>query len=999
MYRKNDGKNHDNGELKTMSEGSLQSKMDKLIEALYSIFQLEDSNLDFGIYRLRNIKAKEISNFIKTELNIFINEHFNKADPSYKFTENDKGTIYDLLLTFFSRYYDKGDFLPKRRYSKNEKYHLPYNGEETYFYWVNYDQYYIKTYETIRDYSFIIGDNKFNFIIEKGDSENEKGNNKEQRKRYPIFTGCINRLNGLIRISFNNRSLTESEEKAILETTNKQSITLETIIQYNAYLMRSSKELQSFQDLFESHKLITDEKTEKTELDFHLSKFIGRNTSDYFIHKNLSAYLQNELMDFIKNEVISLNFENLESLQKTHFKIQIFKKISEKIISFLSQIEDFQKRLWEKTKFILKTDYLITLDLIHEDYYPKIIENQAQINHWQDLNLLDVNNPLRNHPQESLEKKTSKKQSGNASLDSFAPNRDNVKEKKENKASMLNKSIEYLKSHPSLMLDTKFFDDDFKLEILSKIQDLDKKIDGILMNSDNFHALKMLLGKYNHQISCIYIDPPYNTGNDEFIYKDGFQHSSWLSMMHSRITLANSLLSEKGLFFTSLDDHEIYHFKLLMDKIFGEENFLANVIWYSTKSVTNTALISLSHTYTPIYAKNLEYYTKNRTEFRLTEDGEGFSNPDNDPRGPWKADNFQVGGWRPNQQYEIVNPKTGKTYKPNPGNSWKNDYTTYLELVKENRIVFGVKGDAGPMRKRFLSEAKERGKVTHTMWIDLDTTSNATKNLKNMFGEAVFNNPKPTNLIERILQLAVKDKEIVLDFFAGSGTTAEATIRLNNQEKTKRKYILVEMGSYFDRVLKSRIQKVIYSDNWKEGKPENGQSTKNHIIKYHYLEDFEDSIRNIRFKDTQGTVIQSDDYKLNYMLDYESKDSPVFLNIDSLNRPFEYTLSAQLDGKVADVRVDLIETFNYALGIEVLRIERKIDRSRCYLIIKGTRQEKKVIVIWTTKDETFDPVRDKEFTESEILSKERFEEIYVNGNSLIENAIALDKIFKAKLSA
>ena len=985
--------------MENLIEESVQEKIEKLKNALNSIFQLENSNLDYGIYRLKNIKSNEIRIFINLDLITFINEYFNKADPDIKLTEFDKGAIYDMLFTFFSRYYDSGDFLPKRRYSKSEKYFLPYNGEDVYFHWINADQYYIKSYDSFHDYSFKLQNRTFIFIITQANENHEKSNNKEAKKRYPIFSGSVIESNNEIKIDFELRILTESEEKKIMEMNNSKTITTDLIIKYNALIIRECKELIYIKDLFTAHKTISGEYSEFSEIEYHLSKFIGKNSSDYFIHKDLGRFLQNELQYYIKNELLSNNFYDLKQIKKNLYSINLFKEIAGKIIAFLAQIEDFQKRLWEKTKFILGTQYLLTLDVIPEKYYPEILKNQKQIQHWKDLNLLEnasesnkekekekENQKEKEKMNEQSKKKADKKQIKNTSLDSFTS--DNNSEI----------SIDYLKSHPSLMVDTKYFDDNFKYEILSTISDLDNNIDGILINSDNFHALKLLLGKYRDKIACIYIDPPYNTGNDEFVYKDGFQHSSWLSMMFSRVKLTFNLLSEKGLFFTSLDDHEIYHYKLMMDKIFGEENFLANIIWYSTKSVTNTALISLSHTYTPIYAKNLDYYTKNRTEFRLSEDGEGFSNPDNDPRGPWKADNFQVGGWRPNQQYEITNPKTGKIYKPNPGNSWKNDYKTYLELVKENRIVFGVSGDAGPMRKRFLSEAKERGKVTHTMWNDLDTTSNATKYLKNMFGESVFNNPKPTNLIERILQLAVKENEIILDFFAGSGTTADAVIRLGNQEKTKRKYILIEMGAYFDSVVKSRIEKIIYSDTWKEGKPETGQSTKHHIIKYHHLEDFEDSIRNLHFIEMDGKKKGSTDYRIRYMLDFESKDSSVFLNCDQLNFPFEYVLSTYFSGAIQDLRVDLVETFNYIMGIEVSSIERKFNGSQMYLIIKGKRNDKKIIVIWTTKDQTFDPVQDKEFTESEILSHEQFEEIYVNGNSLINNAISLDKIFKSKIN-
>ena len=366
--------------------------------------------------------------------------------------------------------------------------------------------------------------------------------------------------------------------------------------------------------------------------------------------------------------------------------------------------------------------------------------------------------------------------------------------------------------------------------------------ENIFIEGENLDVLKVLQKSYFNSIKMIYIDPPYNTGND-FVYNDNFKqdlkdyqeksgelddegnlklafkknskenghfHSKWLNMMLPRLHLAKNLLKDDGVIFISIDDNEQAQLKLLCDEVFGEENFIADVIWNSTKSVTNTALISVSHTYTLIYAKNIDYYIKNREKFRLPEDGEGFSNPDNDPRGEWKADPFQVGGWRPNQQYEIVNPKTGKVYTPNEGASWKNDYEKYQELVKDNRIIFGKTGDGAPLRKRFKWEAEERGKVTKTIWDDVETTTNGTQLLKKMFdGTAVFSNSKPIGLLQRILSLSTEknSNDIILDFFSGSGTTAHAIMELN-KDGGNRKFIVVQLPEQLDP--KDKEQKIAY---------------------------------------------------------------------------------------------------------------------------------------------------------------------------------------------
>jgi len=359
--------------------------------------------------------------------------------------------------------------------------------------------------------------------------------------------------------------------------------------------------------------------------------------------------------------------------------------------------------------------------------------------------------------------------------------------------------------------------------------DKEKSVDfdnteNIVIVGENLETLKLLLKPYFGKVKMIYIDPPYNTGKD-FIYRDNFKeplkdylektgqidsegnklttnteasgryHSDWLNFMYPRLFLARSLLREDGVIFISIDDHEVHHLRMIMDEIFGEENFVGNVCWNSTKSVTNTALISVSHTYNLIYAKQIGYFIKNRSHFRLPEPGDGFTNPDNDPRGPWKADPFQVGGERPNQRYPITNPKTGKVYYPNPGCSWKNELKVFEQLLVDNRIVFGVSGEAGPQRKRFQFEAEERGRVAKTIWDDVDTTANATKDLDNLFGKHVFDNPKPVDLLKRFIQLGMHDpnQSLILDFFAGSGTTGHAVWDLNKEDGGNRKFILVQL--------------------------------------------------------------------------------------------------------------------------------------------------------------------------------------------------------------
>ena len=357
----------------------------------------------------------------------------------------------------------------------------------------------------------------------------------------------------------------------------------------------------------------------------------------------------------------------------------------------------------------------------------------------------------------------------------------------------------------------------------------------LMIEGDNLEVLKLLQRSYTNKVKLIYIDPPYNTGKD-FVYRDNYKdgirnyleitgqlddngdkicsnsdasgrfHTNWLNMMYPRLKVARTLLRQDGVLIASISDAEIHHLRSILDEVLGNDNFLGCVMWNSTKSVTNTALISVSHTHNVIYARDRDYFVRNRSHFRLSESGEGFSNPDNDPRGPWKADPFQVGGERPNQMYPITNPHTGRVYRPNPGNSWKNELQVFERLMADNRIVFGTNGDTAPQRKRFLSEAEDRGKVAKTWWDDVETTTNATVAAKRLMGADVFDNPKPVSLIRRFIQLGAHDPSdtIVLDFFAGSGTTAHAAIEQNEADRGSRRYILVQLPELLDREKKEQ---------------------------------------------------------------------------------------------------------------------------------------------------------------------------------------------------
>lgn len=991
-----------------------KERVEKLKLLLKDLFQFENHDLDFGIYRIINIKRKEISEFIDKELFEIIKDKIKTVEdntelqkdletlkkeieetfgcdiqeakkkyaetPKVKdYVENEKELevadkendveeeIYDDIINFFSRYYDKGDFISKRRYSKDYKYAIPYNGEEVYLYWANNDQYYIKTGEDFKNYSFKTGNLKVNFEIISEEVDVEKNNIKDTEKKFFIFHDAeYDSKNKVLSIRLGYRGLTEEEEIAITELTNKKRIGKDEVNEHNLKQINGKIGIYGLSDLQKKHTKMDGEKSEKSELEWHLNKYTTKNTTDYFIHKNLKKFLNQELDFYIKNELLHIDdIDSKENLNINLKRVKVFKEISVKIIEFLSQIEEFQKKLWEKKKFVISTDYCITLDYVDEKHYLQILKNKEQLEEWKKLYSFDV---------EAEAKKLKEKLTGAG------------KKEEEQK-------IQPLKDNPTLVIDTKFYDIEFKYQILSEISNLDEKTTGILIHSENFHALSLLLNKYKEKIKCCYIDPPYNTGNDGFLYKDGFNHSSWLSMMEDRLYLSKMFLNRLGIIFTNIDDNEIDNLIKLKKRIFNEE-LVEVYVWdvreQGTMPKTAKKTVRKEHEYI-ITAfkdeKNLNRYS----DYKYID--KEWSNPDNDPRGPWMSANISRGSGEASggsNTYTITNPE-GISFK----RDWSINEEEYYKLLADNRIYFSNDGKGVPRKKIFQNEPIES--IQSSIFEKLKSSQSGSKEIKDLFNIPILQYPKPTELIKRLCKIgSSNNNNIIIDFFAGSGTTGHAVLKLNKEEGGSRKFILVEMGQYFDTVLKPRILKVIYSDNWKNGEPQDNDGSKKQIIKYQSLEQYEDSLNNIDFKEPNTLAKESKNYKIKYMLEFETKASNVFLNLDALDNPFEYRLKIENDNEFKETNIDLVETFNYIAGINVKSIKKMSDDKVNYVVVKGHRNEKDVIVIWRNKNDGFDPKKDKEFVEKEIL-KEEYDEILVNGNSLIEDAKSVDEIFKANI--
>ena len=408
-----------------------------------------------------------------------------------------------------------------------------------------------------------------------------------------------------------------------------------------------------------------------------------------------------------------------------------------------------------------------------------------------------------------------------------------------------------------------------------------------LLEGDNLHSLRLLEKTHKGKIDVIYIDPPYNTGHKDFIYddafvdrQDGYSHSKWISFMEKRLKIAHSLLKSSGTIFISIDDNEYANLKLLCDEIFGEENMISDIIWNSRKSVSNDAVVSLNHNYTLVYTRNINEFNKVKHLFKLPNNENGFANPDDDPRGPWKADPFDAPAIRPNLTYEIINPNTGEKFLPPNGRHWRTEKNKYFELLADNRIVFGKTGKSKPQQKRFLYEAKEKGATPKSLWDDCGTATDGTKELQDIFGSKVFDTPKPTGLIKKIIDLAGDKDSLILDFFAGSGTTAQSVLEKNKEDGGNRHFILCTNndGNICSEVTYPRICTVITGKRQDGSKYSDGIATNMKYYKTDFIdkeseEIYEDLLVHIKEMIQLEYGVKVDNTKYAMIIDDEEMDS------------------------------------------------------------------------------------------------------------------------------
>ena len=353
----------------------------------------------------------------------------------------------------------------------------------------------------------------------------------------------------------------------------------------------------------------------------------------------------------------------------------------------------------------------------------------------------------------------------------------------------------------------------------------------LVIHGDNLHALKALLPLYAGKVDCIFIDPPYNTGNEGWCYndnvnapmirewldanpvgiEDGLRHDKWCAMMWPRLRLLHELLADTGMFFMTLDDNEQHHARSILNEIFGPEGFLATISWVKRYTRSNNAKRFYSmKDFLFAYRKSeaVEYVKEPRT---VTAD-EGYTNPDDDPRGPWITSSYvnpATKAQRPNLVYSITRPSDGKQIE-HPTHAWKYREAEHLRHVRERRLRWGRDGFADyPRLKLYLSETNRMVPVDVWNWSEVGSSDDGGKTIKEIFGQAVFDNPKPVGLVKKVISLIDNPNAVFLDSFAGAGTTAQAVLEANARDGGSRRFILIEMEDYADRVTAERVRRVV----------------------------------------------------------------------------------------------------------------------------------------------------------------------------------------------
>lgn len=1013
----------------------MQNSLEQLKNSLKEMFQFQNNDLNFGIYKIYKLKQKEIEKFIDDnlenivkkelqnvsnleeksnllELELFlkwfnqeklledINSNYEKIDwfinlwwnwdteklkeilksgRNWSIEWDLENKIYNYILNFFELYYSEWDFGYNTRSLNTYKveYNEDYKWTDIMFHWKHKWSYYIKSGNGFNSVKFALENKNIEFLLESNEEseweEISQNNNRETEFKHYKFNRIENIWDTTFKVIFNlSKTSTAKEEilkkifeeiygknlgdeflfnkewKSIFNSLDKNFRKIENwnmkgfsqlkikkddlVKKYDSNFWKWEKINKSFDELDKSSEI---ENTIITlwSLDNKLNSFYIWNDSDFFIHKNLNWFLTKEKEKFIKNNIL-WDLSTILNLKIDNTSLVIaktFNEISSKIIEFLSAIEEFQKWIFESKKKVLVSEYCITLDKIEGSFYDEILANKEQIQEWKNLWFISDEKVL---------------------------------------------SIDYLKENQTLNIDTKFFSKDFKDRLLNTFEDLEEETNGILINSENFQALNLLKNKYRGKIKCIYIDPPYNTGSDWFVYKDSFKHSSWLSMVENKLELAKEFLSDDWVIFVSIDDNEQDNLKKLMDEVFGSENFVGRIAWESKTKSQNTK--DAYRKLQPRTENIFVYFRNQKINFNLiVKWKKEYKEKDE----KWffrfsliEQMNAEWIRWRNTMIFDIfwITPPGWKQWQ-----LWKETIELFKKrwdiLIKNNKPYLKMRPD------------DERSDITLPFWAlfskEIWTTESAKKELWNFFIKNRFDTVKPVNLVKKVIFHWSNPNDIILDFFSWSWTTQQAVIELNKEDNWNRKYIWVEMWEYFDSVTKPRVQKVMYTSNWKNWLPQNNKWV-SQIMKYQVLEQYEDMLDKLE--------IDNEDFPEWLDLKYLYKKEEIkFKSTLNLRKPFE---NNYIYGKAKkQTQIDLIETYNYAKGNTIESIKTFDIGWKYYKCVKtwNTLQIWRGIEVWENDLENIKKIVAK-FSDIEVLEvnveiysleRNKFGMIEINGNN------------------
>lgn len=1011
----------------------MNERMIRFIELLNQMFELDKSDLDFGIYRILNIRRKEIQKFFteglprqiretlepfaqgnKDELRKQIAEIEQQAaafgaspenNPKYKElkAQLQQGTdlsalesdVYSALYNFFSRYYDEGDFISKRRY-KEGVYAIPYEGEEVKLYWANQDQYYIKTSENFKDYTFTAGDYTVHFLLV--DATTEQNNNKEdkdKKREFMLFTEDEEKYPGVKTFEYNEEEKTvnirfifdvpkETEVKTDEEGKKKKKS------EKNKVEIKQWLSTQPTAVMLELLRITNPDAKAKDQislLDKHLKAYVAKNTFDYFIHKDLGGFLSRELDFFIKNEVMhldDLDTENEARVETYIAKVRAIKQVGRVIIKFLAQIENFQKKLWLKKKFVVETNWCITLDRIPEEYYDEIRQNKAQVQEWIDMYAIDLMQPDLEH------------------TEPFSPV----------------PTALFLKQNGNLVVDTKFFSEKFKNRLISSLEDLDKATNGLMIYSENFQALSLIEKKYTECIRGCYIDPPFNLGEEaEYLYKVDYKDSTWLSLLYDRVLLLKKLLCFDGSVFVRCSHDGNMILRQMMNEAYGIQNYRNEIILRraeETKGDLNKQFDSIKSI--TVNYDNLYWYSKTPSA-RFSKIVKPISA--NKAKSHWHS--FWKAMDRPTMRYEILgidltNHRGQWMWKKERAQKAVDNYQTYerdfapkgISLddywEKTGKILEFIKRDGNKIGniKYWIPPRVET--MADTNWLDI-------KGYANKWG---FKTENSEGVLKRVIESLSLEGDYMIDFFLGSGTTAAVSLKLS------RKFIGVDMADQFYKVALPRIKYVLNGET--SGISKECTYRGGGIVKYLRLEQYEDALNNIQLKKDESLAsLFGDDYTINYMLDFEAKGS--LLNLDAFKAPFSYEMNITEKNEMKFRKVDVCETFNYLIGLTVkhqgiIRTYDSLPAAKPMYegavdLVKGTQfafrqiegtlpDGRKALVIWRTISDDLmasNAALDAYFEKYRINPLDReYDIIYVNGDNNLENLRTSDESWKVVLT-